>query len=90
MDKKKIKKLIDWWKVEENHQFIIDCDEDFFIPLMEAFGDDVEAILKYLDKMDVVDLKLIAGVFEDIYKKWTTDAVWDELEKLESKIKDVK
>ena len=53
---------------------------------MEAFGDNVNEILDYLDEIDVDDLDVIAGCFEDIYGKFMTDEVWDRLEKLENKI----
>lgn len=82
MDKDEIESLIKWWKENET----IDDIKYFFNPLMEAFGDDVDEILKYLDSMDTEDLSLISGIFEFIYGKFMTEDVWDALEKLEQKI----
>lgn len=84
MDKNKIVSLIEWWKEIDAQG--IDILEYFFNPLMEAFGDDVDEILKYLDEMDTDDLSLISGIFEYIYGKFMTEDVWDALEKLEQKI----
>lgn len=54
-------------------------------PVMDALGDDIEEILKYLNSMDVDDLIVISGCFEFLYKKFTTDEVWGALGKLEAK-----
>lgn len=87
MDTNRIEELIkcfrtgDGWALYE-----IDRDKYFVDPLMEAFGDDVEEILAYLDGMDVDDLDEIEGCFEYIYGRFMTEDVWDALEKLEEKI----
>lgn len=83
MDKNKIESLIEWRKKSET----IDDVKYFIEPLMKAFGDDVDEILKYLNNMDVEDLDFISGTFEYIYGKFTTEDVWDALGKLEQKIK---
>jgi len=87
VDTNRIKELIDWCETGDG-MFLCSMDWDKYLgmPLMEAFGDDVEEILAYLDEMDVDDLDTISGCFEDIYGKFTTDEVWDALEKLEEKI----
>ena len=71
----------DGWMLYE-----IDSDRYFVNPLMEAFGDDVDEILAYLNEMDVDDLDTISGCFEDIYEKFMTDEVYDALGKLKEKI----
>jgi predicted translin family RNA/ssDNA-binding protein len=53
---------------------------------MKSFGDDVGEILEYLNEMEIEDLEEISGCFECIYKKFTTEDVWDALEALEKKI----
>ena len=84
MDKKKIKSLILWWKETDTQG--VPCDEYLFNPLMNAFGEDVNEILSYLNEMNIEDLRIISGCFEDIYRKFMTDEVWDALEALEQKI----
>ena len=84
MDEERIKSLIKWW--EETDTQGMDVTRYLFDPLMEAFGDDIDEILEYFKVMDVDDLDTISGCFEDIYGKFTTDEVWDALEKLEEKI----
>ncbi len=84
MNKKEIEALITWWKESDTQG--MDVDKYFLEPLTEALGDDIDAILKYLDSMDVETLDYISGCFEFIYGKFTTDEVWDALEKLEEKI----
>ena len=87
MDTNRIEVLVeslrtgDGWMLYE-----IDSDKYFVNPLMEAFGDDVDEILAYLNEMDVDDLDEIEGIFEDIYGKFMTEEVWEALEKLEEKI----
>lgn len=71
----------DGWMLYE-----IDSDRYFVNPLMEAFGDDVDEILAYLNEMDVDDLDEIEGIFEEIYGKFMTDEVYEALGKLEEKI----
>lgn len=85
VDKKEVEDIIKWWDTLENTQGL-DFDKFVIQPIMEAFGDDVDEILAYLDEMDVDDLDTISGCFEDIYGKFMTEEVWDALEKLENKI----
>ena len=85
VDKKEIKNLIKWWDGLGDTQGL-DFNKLVILPVMEAFGDNVNEILDYLDEMDVDDLDVISGCFEDIYGKFMTDEVWDRLEKLENKI----
>ncbi len=85
IDKEKLHSIIRWATKNPN-AYVVDIDEYLFNPLMEAFGDDVDEILAYLNEMDVNDLDEISGCFEDIYGKFMTDEVWDALEKLEKKI----
>ena len=86
VNKEKIKKLIDWYNKDIRGEEYFYMERDFFEPIMEALGDDINAIFKYLNDMDVDDLETISGIFEDIYGKFMTDEVWDALEKLEEKI----
>ncbi len=85
VDKKEVESLVKWWDELEDTQGL-DFARLVIFPLMEAFGDDVDEILAYLNEMDVDDLDEISGCFEDIYGKFMTDEVWDALEKLEVKI----
>ena len=86
MEKEKVDSLIEWWgSFKKDHQGV-----DFSVymaqPLMEAFGEDVNEILEYLNSINEESLLAISGCFEDIYRKFTTDEVWDALEALEQKI----
>ncbi len=87
MDTNRIEALVeslrtgDGWMLYE-----IDSDKYFVNPLMEAFGDDVDEILAYLNEMDADDLNEIEGIFEEIYGKFMTDEVYEALGKLEEKI----
>ena len=88
MDMNKIKRLLEWEKTEDANVLMdVDCDKYFFEPLLKALGDDINEILKYLNHMDLKELDRISGVFENIYGKFMTDEVYDELEKLENKLK---
>ena len=84
MDKNRIETLIKWWKETDTQGMNI--TKYFIDPLMEAFGEDVEEILAYLNTMEVDDLEEISGCFEEIYGKFMTDEVYDALEELEEKI----
>lgn len=87
MDTNRIEELVKWFRTHDGRVLCaMDIDKYFVDPLMEAFGDDVDEILTYLNEMDVDDLDEISGIFEDIYGKFMTDEVWDALEKLEVKI----
>lgn len=85
VDKNEVESLVKWWDELEDTQGL-DFTKLVIFPLMEAFGDDVDEILAYLNEMDVDDLDEIEGIFEDIYGKFMTDEVWEALEKLEEKI----
>ncbi len=85
LDAKEAKEIIKWWKDTDTQG--MDFTNHLCKPLMEAFGDDVNEILEFLDEIDVYDLWLISGIFEDIYSRFTTDEVWDALERLENKFK---
>ena len=85
INREKLASIIKWAK-ENPDAYEVDIDEYFFNPLMEAFGDNVNEIIEYLNGMDVDDLDTIAGCFENIYGKFMTEEVWDALEKLEKKI----
>lgn len=84
MDKKEIESLIKWW-METDVQGM-DIEQYLITPLMELFGDDVSEIMEYLNSMDSESLIAISGCFEGIYRKFTTDEVWNALEALEQKI----
>ena len=84
MDEKEIESLIKWWKNTDTQG--MDIDKHLINPLMEAFGDDADEIIAYLDDMDVEDLDLISGCFEAIYGKFTTDEVYEVLGELEDKL----
>lgn len=86
VNKERIRELIDWYNSEIKGEEYFYLERDFFAPIMEAFGDDIDEILAYLNEMDVDDLDTISGCFEDIYGKFMTEEVWDALEKLENKI----
>lgn len=85
VDKKEVESLIKWWDELEDTQGL-DFTKLVIFPLMEAFGDDVEEILVYLNEMDVDDLDEIEGCFPEIYGKFMADEVYDALEKLEERI----
>lgn len=90
MDTKRIEELVRWFRTHDGQVlFEMDCDKYFVAPIMEAFGDDVDAILDYLDKMKLEDLNEISGIFEDIYGKFMTDEVYDALERLGKKLEKV-
>lgn len=87
MDMNRIKELTEWFRTHDGRVLCeMDVDKYFVKPLMDAFGDDVNQILAYLNKMDVDALDEIEGCFEYIYKKFTTDEVYETLGKLEEKI----
>lgn len=86
VDETKANEIIDWWMNCENRSYM-NVQKDFFDPLMTALGDDKDKALAYLANLDAKKLWEVSGCFEDIYRKWTTDDVWDKLEELENKIK---
>lgn len=84
MDEKRIESLIQWWRETDTQG--MDSMKYLITPLMEAFGEDAAAILAYLEKMEVEDLREISGCFESIYRKFMTDDVYNALGELEDKI----
>ena len=84
MDENRIESLIKWWRETDTQG--MDIVKHLINPLMEAFGEDVDAILSYLDKMEVEVLREISGCFESIYRKFMTDDVYNALGELEDKI----
>ena len=84
MDENRIESLIKWWRETDTQG--VDIVKHLIDPLMEAFGEDVDVILAYLDKMEVEVLREISGCFESIYRKFTTDHVNNALGELEDKI----
>lgn len=84
MDEKRIESLIQWWREADTQG--MDSMKHLITPLMEAFGEDAAAILAYLEKMEVEDLREISGCFESIYRKFMTDDVYNALGELEDKI----
>ncbi len=78
-----IESLINWWQSIDNQG--MDVDKYLINPVMDALGEDIDSILEYLSRMEIEDLVVISGCFEDIYRKFTTDEVWDTLEELEQK-----
>ena len=84
MDENRIESLIKWWRETDTQG--VDIVKHLIDPLMEAFGEDVDVILAYLDKMEVEVLREISGCFEGIYRKFTTDDVYNALGELEDKI----
>ena len=84
LDDNILESLIKWWRETDTQG--MDIVKHLIDPLMEAFGEDVDAILSYLDKMEVEVLREISGCFESIYRKFTTDEVYNALGELEDKI----
>ncbi len=87
MDTNRLEELVKWFRTHDGKVLCeMDWNKYFVMPLMEAFGENVSEILVYLDKMKVEDLRTISGVFEDIYRKFMTDDVYNALGELEDKI----
>lgn len=84
MDESRIESLIKWWKETDTQG--MDTGKHLINPLMEAFGEDVDEILACLNQMEIEDLREISGIFEEIYRKFMTDEVYNALGKLEEKI----
>lgn len=84
VDSKEIEDIIQWGKRTGP---IPDMDKHFFIPILNALGDDENEIKNYLDSMNIHDLDYISGVFEDIYGKFMNDDMYNFLDSLENKIK---
>lgn len=84
MDKNRIESLIKWWRETDTQG--VDIVKHLINPLMEAFGDDESEIIAYLNQMEPEDLEVISGSFEDIYRKFPSDEMYDALGELEDKM----
>lgn len=84
MDRNRIESLVKWWKETDTQG--LDIEKYLVNPLMTAFGDDEDEILSYLDETEKEELEILSGCFEEIYKKFPTDRVYDALGELEDKI----
>lgn len=84
IDTEKVEEYISWKK--EVGISYLDLYEDFVNPVMDALGDDIDEILGFLNELEDDDLEIMSIIFEDIYKKFCTDDVWDALGELEEKI----
>jgi len=56
------------------------------MPLLARLGEDEETVLSRLECLSQSDLEVVSGCFEDVYRKFTTEKVWNALEVLEKKI----
>ncbi len=79
-----ILRLITWWKNTDTQG--IDSDKYFYMPLLARLGEDEETVLSRLECLSQSDLEVVSGCFEDVYRKFTTEKVWNALEVLEKKI----
>lgn len=84
MDENRIESLVKWWQETDTQG--VDIGKHLINPLMEAFGEDADEILAYLNQMEIEDLREISGIFEEIYRKFMTDEVYNALGELEEKI----
>ncbi len=84
IEKSKIKAIIDERQaISANNEVAIEEKQN---ELFEALGDNEQEIKDFLNSCDVSALKYISEIFEDIYRKFTNDDMWDCLESLEKKI----
>lgn len=79
-----VMRLIEWWKNMDRQG--IDCEKYFYAPLLSLLGEDDETVLNRLRCLPQSDLKVVAGCFEYVYRKFMTETVWNALEELEKKI----
>lgn len=80
----KIKAIIDERQaISPNNEVAVEKKQD---ELFEALGDNEQEIRKFLNICTVDELKYISEVFEDIYRKFPNDDMWDFLEILERKV----
>ena len=86
IDVNEIKQLTKW--IIEHPRWCWNYQEQFADPFMKAVGEDRKGLEEYLSKRDAGELCKISGVFEEIYKKWMDEDMWDFLDGLERKIKD--
>lgn len=55
--------------------------------LFEALGNDEKKVIEILSSADEDKLVYFSEIFEDIYRKFTTEKMWNFLGELERKIK---
>lgn len=84
VDKNRIESLIKWWKETDTQG--MDIVKYLINPLVEAFGEDEGEIIACLNEMEVEDLEIISGCFEEIYRKFPSDEMYDALGELEDKM----
>jgi len=83
IDVAKIEEIINWWQSTDTQG--MDVNKYLLTPVMDALGDNIDEIFDFLNGMEPEDLLVISGCFEDIYRKFMTEDVWDKLEALERK-----
>lgn len=79
-----ILRLLEWWKNTDKQG--IDSGKYFYTPLLARLGKDEETVLNRLNCLTQDDLKIVSGCFEDVYRKFTTEKVWNALGELEKKV----
>lgn len=77
-------RLIAWWKNTDTQG--IDTEKYFYMPLLARLGEDEETVINRLECLSPSDLEIVSGCFEDIYRKFMTETVWNALDELEKKI----
>lgn len=83
IDVAEIECLINWWQSIDTQG--MDIEKYLLTPVMDALGEDIDEIFEFLNSMEPEDLLVISGCFENIYRKFTTEEVWNKLEVLEIK-----
>lgn len=83
IDVAEIECLINWWQSIDTQG--MDIEKYLLTPVMDALGEDIDEIFEFLNSMEPEDLLVISGCFENIYRKFMTDEVWDKLDALELK-----
>lgn len=84
IEKSKIETIIDERQtISPNNEVAIEEKQN---ELFEALGDNEQEIKDFLNSCDVSHLKYISEIFEDIYRKFPNDDMWNCLEFLETKI----
>ena len=87
VDDKRVRELVKEIKMLAKKYYYLEPQyELFWSNVVEALGDNVEDIIKYFNEIEVELVDYLTCIFDDIYGKFMTDYVWDELEKLEKKI----
>lgn len=77
-------RLIAWWKNTDTQG--IDSEKYFYVPLLALLGEDEDIVLRRLHCLSQSDLEIVSGCFEYVYRKFTTEKVWESLEELERKL----